>query len=145
MGSASAGSRKDASLSKKGCAVNGQMTKAATNEYVAPPTRPPPAFSAILTPSPPQAPRYPFCPQQGFELVPLVITVGDYVLTPEICVERKSLSDLFQSMTSGRLFNQVCMHSRGQPCLFPRPWLLFRRRRGIVNYVVAIWCGHASP
>ncbi|CAN0421673.1 unnamed protein product, partial [Scytosiphon promiscuus] len=48
-----------------------------------------------------------FCSQQGFELVPLVITVGDYVLTPEICVERKSLSDLFQSMTSGRLFNQV--------------------------------------
>lgn len=47
------------------------------------------------------------CLQQGFELVPLVIAVGDYVLTPEICVERKSLSDLFQSMTSGRLFSQV--------------------------------------
>lgn len=45
--------------------------------------------------------------QQGFELVPLVIAVGDYVLTPEICVERKSLSDLFQSMSSGRLYNQV--------------------------------------
>lgn len=45
--------------------------------------------------------------QQGFELVPLVISVGDYVLTPEICVERKSLADLFQSMNSGRLFNQV--------------------------------------
>lgn len=46
-------------------------------------------------------------PQKGFELVPLVIAVGDYVLTPEICVERKSLSDLFQSMSSGRLYNQV--------------------------------------
>ncbi|CAN0063582.1 unnamed protein product, partial [Ectocarpus fasciculatus] len=45
--------------------------------------------------------------QQGFELVPLVIAVGDYVLTPQICVERKSLSDLFQSMSSGRLYNQV--------------------------------------
>lgn len=45
--------------------------------------------------------------QQGFELVPLVISVGDYVLTPQICVERKSLSDLFQSMSSGRLYNQV--------------------------------------
>lgn len=45
--------------------------------------------------------------QNGFELVPLVISVGDYVLTPEICVERKSLSDLFQSMSSGRLYNQV--------------------------------------
>ncbi|CAN0470588.1 unnamed protein product [Laminaria digitata] len=45
--------------------------------------------------------------QQGFELVPLVIAVGDYVLTPEICVERKSLCDLFQSMPSGRLYNQA--------------------------------------
>lgn len=49
-----------------------------------------------------------FCfSQQGFALVPLVITIGDYVLTPEICVERKSLSDLFQSMPSGRLYNQA--------------------------------------
>ena len=45
--------------------------------------------------------------QEGFALVPLVIAVGDYVLTPEICVERKSLSDLFQSMPSGRLYNQA--------------------------------------
>lgn len=45
--------------------------------------------------------------QQGFALIPLVIAVGDYVLTPEICVERKSLSDLFQSMPSGRLYNQA--------------------------------------
>lgn len=36
-----------------------------------------------------------------------MIAVGDYVLTPEICVERKSLFDLFQSMPSGRLYNQA--------------------------------------
>ncbi|CAN0061813.1 unnamed protein product, partial [Ectocarpus fasciculatus] len=35
-----------------------------------------------------------------------IIAVGDYVLTPHICIERKSLSDLFQSMSSGRLYNQ---------------------------------------
>ncbi|CAM9894838.1 unnamed protein product, partial [Ectocarpus fasciculatus] len=45
--------------------------------------------------------------QQGFELVPLVIAVGDYVLTPKTCIKRKSLSDLFKSMPSERLYNQV--------------------------------------
>ncbi len=33
--------------------------------------------------------------------------VGDYVLSPEMCVERKSLSDLRQSFLSGRLFHQA--------------------------------------
>lgn len=36
-------------------------------------------------------------------VVPLTLTVGDYILTPDICVERKSLSDLVQSFSSGRL------------------------------------------
>lgn len=43
-----------------------------------------------------------------FSVVPRTITVGDYVLSPEICVERKGISDLFQSFASGRLYNQVC-------------------------------------
>ncbi len=42
-----------------------------------------------------------------FSVVPRTITVGDYVLSPEICVERKGISDLFQSFASGRLYNQV--------------------------------------
>ena len=29
--------------------------------------------------------------------------VGDYILTPDICVERKSISDLIGSLNSGRL------------------------------------------
>ena len=33
--------------------------------------------------------------------------VGDYILSPEMCVERKSLSDLRQSFQSGRLYNQA--------------------------------------
>ncbi len=41
-----------------------------------------------------------------FELIPATISVGDYVLTPAICVERKSLADLFSSFNSGRLFTQ---------------------------------------
>lgn len=39
-------------------------------------------------------------------LIPCQLTVGDYILTPEICIERKSLKDLIQSFQSGRLFNQ---------------------------------------
>ncbi|PVH98378.1 DNA repair protein-like protein RAD1 [Periconia macrospinosa] len=40
-------------------------------------------------------------------VVPCMLTVGDYVLTPEICVERKSVRDLIGSFANGRLYNQV--------------------------------------
>ena len=36
-------------------------------------------------------------------VIPATLTVGDYILTPDICVERKSLSDLKSSFNSGRL------------------------------------------
>ncbi|EKM77091.1 hypothetical protein AGABI1DRAFT_122321 [Agaricus bisporus var. burnettii JB137-S8] len=39
-------------------------------------------------------------------VVPATLTVGDYILTPDICVERKSLSDLVSSFNSGRLYTQ---------------------------------------
>ncbi|EIM22060.1 hypothetical protein WALSEDRAFT_51071 [Wallemia mellicola CBS 633.66] len=41
-----------------------------------------------------------------FEVIPVTLTVGDYVLDPTMCVERKSLTDLNQSFQSGRLFTQ---------------------------------------
>lgn len=40
-------------------------------------------------------------------IVPCMLTVGDYVLTPNICVERKSINDLISSFKDGRLFNQA--------------------------------------
>ncbi|KAJ5708628.1 DNA repair protein [Penicillium malachiteum] len=40
-------------------------------------------------------------------VVPVQLTVGDYVLTPDICVERKSIQDLMQSFRNGRLYNQT--------------------------------------
>jgi len=45
--------------------------------------------------------------------------VGDYILTPEICVERKSLSDLIGSLNSGRLYQQCTQMQRfyAQPML----------------------------
>ncbi|OHF03455.1 DNA repair protein [Colletotrichum orchidophilum] len=39
-------------------------------------------------------------------IVPCMLTVGDYVLSPNICVERKSISDLISSFKDGRLYAQ---------------------------------------
>ncbi|KAF9652763.1 hypothetical protein BDM02DRAFT_3088779 [Thelephora ganbajun] len=40
------------------------------------------------------------------QLIPTTLTVADYVLTPDICVERKSIPDLVSSFNSGRLYTQ---------------------------------------
>lgn len=50
--------------------------------------------------------------QKGMKIIPVVLEVGDYVLSPFICVERKSISDLYQSFASGRLYHQVETMSR---------------------------------
>lgn len=40
-------------------------------------------------------------------VVPCMLTVGDYVLTPTICIERKSIKDLISSFADGRLYTQA--------------------------------------
>lgn len=45
--------------------------------------------------------------KRGIDIEPATIEIGDYVLTPDICVERKSISDLIASLNSGRLYSQV--------------------------------------
>ena len=48
-----------------------------------------------------------------YKIVPSIIEVGDYILSPQICVERKSISDLISSFNDGRLFKQatnMCTH-----------------------------------
>jgi len=45
--------------------------------------------------------------KRGIDLEPLTLDVGDYILTPDICVERKSISDLIGSLNSGRLYKQA--------------------------------------
>lgn len=54
-----------------------------------------------------------------FSVVPRTLYVGDYVLSPEICVERKGIADLFQSFASGRLYNQAesMLRHYKHPCL----------------------------
>ncbi|KAH9811883.1 DNA repair protein rad16 [Melampsora americana] len=45
----------------------------------------------------------------NFLVEPTTLVVGDYIISPEMCVERKSISDLIQSFNSGRLFQQCEM------------------------------------
>uniref|UniRef100_A0A7S0GHP4 ERCC4 domain-containing protein n=1 Tax=Proboscia inermis TaxID=420281 RepID=A0A7S0GHP4_9STRA len=45
--------------------------------------------------------------QGGMRLAPVTLIVGDFVLSPVHCVERKSISDLFGSFASGRLYTQA--------------------------------------
>ena len=40
------------------------------------------------------------------EIVPVTLTVGDYILAPDICVERKSIKDMIASFKNGRLYSQ---------------------------------------
>ena len=44
---------------------------------------------------------------RSMDVIPCMLTVGDYVLTPHICIERKSLKDLISSFQDGRLYNQA--------------------------------------
>lgn len=48
----------------------------------------------------------------GIQIDPVTLEVGDYILTPDVCVERKSVPDLTQSLSSGRLFKQAVAMSR---------------------------------
>lgn len=56
----------------------------------------------------------------GLEVVPQTLLVGDYILTPDVCVERKSVPDLFSSFQAGRLFHQAEAMTR----LYAQPILL---------------------
>ncbi|XP_071490340.1 DNA repair endonuclease XPF-like [Diadema antillarum] len=58
--------------------------------------------------------------KRGIDIEPVTLEVGDYILTPDICVERKSISDLIGSLASGRLYNQAVAMTR----FYKRPVLL---------------------
>ena len=49
---------------------------------------------------------------RGIELQPVTLEVGDYILSPDICVERKSVSDLIGSLNNGRLYTQCVSMTR---------------------------------
>ncbi|XP_065904706.1 DNA repair endonuclease XPF-like isoform X2 [Dysidea avara] len=58
--------------------------------------------------------------KRGIDIIPVTLEIGDYILSPEMCVERKSVSDLIGSLNSGRLYNQATMMTR----YYKRPILL---------------------
>lgn len=58
--------------------------------------------------------------RRGIDIEPVTLEVGDYILTPEMCVERKSVSDLIGSLNNGRLYSQCVSMSR----FYKRPVLL---------------------
>ncbi|KAM9305957.1 DNA repair endonuclease XPF [Gastrophryne carolinensis] len=58
--------------------------------------------------------------RRGIDIEPVTLEVGDYILTPDICVERKSISDLIGSLNNGRLFTQCVSMCR----YYKRPILL---------------------
>ncbi|KAE8579766.1 hypothetical protein XENTR_v10024177 [Xenopus tropicalis] len=58
--------------------------------------------------------------RRGIDIEPVTLEVGDYILTPDICVERKSVSDLIGSLNNGRLYTQCVSMCR----YYKRPVLL---------------------
>ncbi|KAG9477082.1 hypothetical protein GDO78_002465 [Eleutherodactylus coqui] len=58
--------------------------------------------------------------RRGIDIEPVTLEVGDYILTPDICVERKSVSDLIGSLNNGRLYTQCVSMCR----YYKRPILL---------------------
>ncbi|NWR32384.1 XPF endonuclease, partial [Tachuris rubrigastra] len=58
--------------------------------------------------------------RRGIDVEPVTLEVGDYILTPDICVERKSISDLIGSLNNGRLYSQCIAMCR----YYKRPVLL---------------------
>ncbi|RYG69229.1 hypothetical protein EON64_03245 [archaeon] len=70
------------------------------------------------------------------QLLPRTVYVGDYILSSEICVERKGISDLFQSFASGRLYNQceaMCKYYK-----FPCVLIEFQRDKAFCLVVSAL-------
>uniref|UniRef100_A0A6Q2WVT2 DNA repair endonuclease XPF n=1 Tax=Esox lucius TaxID=8010 RepID=A0A6Q2WVT2_ESOLU len=58
--------------------------------------------------------------RRGLDIEPVTLEVGDYILTADTCVERKSVSDLIGSLQSGRLYTQCLSMTR----YYRRPVLL---------------------
>lgn len=64
--------------------------------------------------------------RRGFQLIPVTLAVCDYVLAPEVGVERKAFSDLVASLGSGRLQKQMEQMTR----LYPLSLLLVEMEAG---------------
>ncbi|SBS93416.1 DNA repair endonuclease, partial [Plasmodium ovale curtisi] len=50
--------------------------------------------------------------KSNMHIIPYSLLVGDYILTKDICVERKTIVDLIQSLNNNRLYNQINQMSK---------------------------------
>lgn len=58
--------------------------------------------------------------RRGIDIDPVTLQIGDYILSPDMCVERKSINDLIGSLNSGRLYQQAVAMTR----YYAKPMLL---------------------
>ena len=70
-----------------------------------------------------------FLHKRKLAIRPTTLVVGDYILSRDICVERKSIPDLVQSLASGRLYKQAASMSKSYAC----PALLIELDRDFVS------------
>ena len=66
--------------------------------------------------------------KMNLDIVPSTLSIGDYILSRDICVERKSVTgnDLQQSLMSGRLYKQLVNMTHA----YPWPFLLLEFSTG---------------
>lgn len=50
--------------------------------------------------------------RDNINIEPVTLKVGDYILSPKLCVERKCINDLFSSIIHGRLYDQILQITR---------------------------------
>ncbi|KAF0990711.1 hypothetical protein HZS_4118 [Henneguya salminicola] len=64
----------------------------------------------------------------GFNIQPITLEIGDYVLTHDVGVERKSVPDLISSLNTGRLYDQAMALSR----YYTNPMLLIEFNNDLI-------------
>ncbi|KAJ7236893.1 hypothetical protein B0H12DRAFT_1256169 [Mycena haematopus] len=74
-------------------------------------------------------------------VIPATLTVGDYILAPDICVERKSLPDLISSFNSGRLRCELMSVHYKHPILL----IEFEEDKAFSLEIVSEIKSHAKP
>lgn len=77
--------------------------------------------------------------RSAFHVEPVTLEIGDYLLTRDICVERKSIPDLIGSLSSGRLFAQIDAMCRA----YAKPVLLIEFDRDRPFHLMVLPPGHA--
>ncbi|XP_027196921.2 DNA repair endonuclease XPF mei-9 [Dermatophagoides pteronyssinus] len=71
----------------------------------------------------------------GIDLIPVTLEIGDYIITPESCIERKAIPDLLKSLSDGRLYQQTQTMTRH----YRKPLLLIEFPEDSFSFQSRIW------